>query len=135
MEAQKTESEPAGMPTNAEMDILQILWDYGPSTVRFVNDTLNTQRKAVQYTSTLKQMQIMHKNGMLQRDESSMKHIYTAVLEEAVTKGMLSENFVDTHYEGSVSKLLQYFLGRKKTSQSELEAIRHLLNQSEKNNL
>jgi predicted transcriptional regulator len=77
----------------------------------------------------------MHQNGMLQRDESNMKHIYTAVLEEATTKGILSENFVDSHYEGSISKLLQYLFGRKKASPSELEAIKQLLNDTvEKNN-
>lgn len=127
MKTQKPQSEQSGAPTKAEMDILQVLWDYGPSTVRFVNDTLNAQKKAVQYTSTLKQMQLMAEKGMLLRDESQMKHVYTAALEEASTKGHLLENFVDTHYQGSVSKLLQYFLGNKKASKTELDEIRKLL--------
>lgn len=131
MKTQKPESEQSGAPTKAEMDILQVLWDHGPSTVRFVNDTLNAQKKAVQYTSTLKQMQLMAEKGMLLRDESQMKHVYTAALEEASTKGNLLENFVDTHYHGSVSKLLQYFLGNKKASKSELDEIRKLLKDEE----
>jgi BlaI family penicillinase repressor len=62
-------------PTRAELEILQVLWEFGPSTVRFVNDKLNEQRE-VNYTSTLKQMQIMADKGILKRDESQMKHIY-----------------------------------------------------------
>lgn len=132
MKTNKPESAQTGVPTRAEMDILQVLWDHGPSTVRFVNDTLNAQKKAVQYTSTLKQMQVMtEQKGMLLRDESSMKHVYTAALDETSTKGNLLENFVDTHYKGSVSKLLQYFLGNKKASKTELDEIRKLLKDEE----
>ncbi len=131
MKTNKPESAQTAVPTRAEMDILQVLWDHGPSTVRFVNDTLNAQKKTVQYTSTLKQMQVMTERGMLLRDESSMKHVYTAVLEESSTKGNLLENFVDTHYQGSVSKLLQYFLGNKKASKAELDEIRKLLKDDE----
>lgn len=131
MKTNKPESAQTGGPTRAEMDILQVLWDHGPSTVRFVNDTLNAQKKAVQYTSTLKQMQLMTERGMLLRDESSMKHVYTAALEESTTKGNLLENFVDTHYKGSVSKLLQYFLGNKKATKAELDEIRKLLKEEE----
>ncbi len=133
MKTNKPESAQTGVPTRAEMDILQVLWDHGPSTVRFVNDTLNAQKKAVQYTSTLKQMQVMtEQKGMLLRDESNMKHVYTAALEESSTKGNLLENFVDTHYKGSAVSLLQQLLGRKKTSQRELDEIRSFLNQQDK---
>lgn len=130
MKTQKPGSEQSGAPTKAEMDILQVLWDHGPSTVRFVNDTLNAQKKAVQYTSTLKQMQVMDKEkGMLLRDESQMKHVYTAALEESSTKNLLLDNFVETHYKGSATRLFQQLLGSKKTSQKELDEIRAFLNQ------
>ena len=69
-------------PTKAELEILLVLWQHGPSTVRFVNDTLNEQKRAVQYTSTLKQMQVMVEKGLLNRDESNMKHVYRPVEEE-----------------------------------------------------
>lgn len=132
MKTNKPESEQTGVPTRAEMDILQVLWDHGPSTVRFVNDTLNTQKKAVQYTSTLKQMQLMaDKKRMLLRDESNMKHVYTAALEESATKNLLLDNFVDAHYKGSAVNLLQQLLGSKKTSQGELDEIRSFLNQQQ----
>ena len=59
-------------PTKAELEILQVLWKYGPSNVRFVNNKLNESTRTVQYTSTLKLMQIMHAKGMLKRDDTSM---------------------------------------------------------------
>jgi BlaI family penicillinase repressor len=114
-------------PTKAELDILQVLWEHGPSTVRTVNDLLNGQKKAVQYTSTLKQMQLMVEKGLLHRDESSMKHVYSPAVEEHKTKGDLLDRFVDSMYKGSVSSLMLQLLGNKKTSKEELDAIRDLL--------
>ncbi|NUO00231.1 MAG: BlaI/MecI/CopY family transcriptional regulator [Saprospiraceae bacterium] len=116
-------------PTKAELDILQILWEDGPSTVRAVNEKLNAQKKAVQYTSTLKQMQLMVEKGMLLRDESSMKHVYSAAIGEQPTKSALLDRFVDTMYKGSPSSLMMQLLGNKKTSKTELDAIRNLLDQ------
>ena len=116
-------------PTRAELDILQVLWEDGPSTVRAVNEKLNAQKKAVQYTSTLKQMQLMVEKGMLLRDESSMKHVYSAAIDEQPTKSALLDRFVDTMYKGSPSSLMMQLLGNKKTSKTELDAIRNLLDQ------
>ncbi len=114
-------------PTKSELEILQVLWKHGPSTVRFVNDTLNEMKRAVQYTSTLKLMQIMAEKQMLTRDESSMKHIYHAAVEEQKTKSALLEKFVDAMYDGSASNLMLQLLGNKKTSKKELQAIKDIL--------
>jgi len=114
-------------PTKAELDILQVLWEDGPSTVRAVNEKLNAQKKAVQYTSTLKQMQLMVEKSMLLRDDSSMKHVYSAAIDEQPTKSALLDRFVDTMYKGSPSSLMMQLLGNKKTSKTELDAIRNLL--------
>jgi BlaI family penicillinase repressor len=119
-------------PTKAELEILQVLWKHGPSTVRTVNDILNEQKRAVQYTSTLKQMQIMAEKGMLDRDESQMKHIYRPAEEEQKTKGYLLERFVDSMYNGSASSMLLQLLGNKKASRKELQAIKDLVNQLDK---
>jgi predicted transcriptional regulator len=100
--------------------------------VRFVNDCLNEQKRAVQYTSTLKLMQIMVEKGILKRDESSMKHVYSPALEEQKTKGFLLDRFVDSMYNGSASSLLMQLLGNKKTSKKELQAIRDMLNKLDK---
>jgi BlaI family transcriptional regulator, penicillinase repressor len=114
-------------PTRSELEILQVLWQHGPSTVRFVNDQLNAQKREVQYTSTLKLMQIMAEKGILKRDAGQMKHIYSAAEEEGKTKGVLLEKFVNTMYNGSASSLLMQLLGNKKTSKKELDAIRELI--------
>src|SRR5580693_7798682 len=98
MKPEKKDSNKKTEPTKSEIEILQVLWQYGPSTVRFVNDQLNEQKRAVQYTSTLKLMQIMAEKGILTRDESSMKHIYIPAAEEQRTKGYLLERFVDAIY-------------------------------------
>ncbi|HZE85736.1 MAG TPA: BlaI/MecI/CopY family transcriptional regulator [Puia sp.] len=114
-------------PTKSELEILQVLWKYGPSTVRFVNDTLNEQKRAVQYTSTLKLMQIMVEKKILARDESNMKHVYSAAVEEQKFKGFLLDRFVDSMYNGSAASLMVQLLGNKKASKEELDQIRKLL--------
>jgi len=121
-------------PTRSELEILQVLWQHGPSTVRFVNDQLNEQKREVQYTSTLKLMQIMVEKGLLRRDESQMKHIYSAAAEENKTKGFLLERFINSLYNGSASQLMMQLIGNKKTSNKELEAIKELLNKTGKTN-
>ena len=119
-------------PTRSELEILQVLWKQGPSTVRQVNDVLNEQKRAVQYTSTLKLMQIMVDKKILERDERAMKHIYSAAVEERSFKGFLLERFVDSMYDGSASSLMMQLLGNKKTSKEELEQIRKLLDNLDK---
>ena len=114
-------------PTKAELEILQVLWEFGPSTVRLVNDELNKQ-KDVNYTSTLKQMQIMTEKGILKRDESQMKHIYIPVEAETKTKDQILDRFVNTLYKGSASQLMMQLLGNEKTSKADIDAIKKMLN-------
>jgi len=115
-------------PTRAQLEILQVLWRHGPSTVRFVNDQLNQQRETLSYTSTLKLMQIMHEKGMLQRDASSMTHVYSTTLEEQKTKGVVLKKFVDAMYNGSVKSMMLELLGNEKTSNKDWDTIKDLLN-------
>ncbi|HEY4327165.1 MAG TPA: BlaI/MecI/CopY family transcriptional regulator [Mucilaginibacter sp.] len=117
-------------PTKSELEILQVLWEKGPSTVREVNSELLKQ-KDVNYTTTLKLMQIMADKGILQRDESQMKHIYSVTEEEQKTKDHLLDKFVEQMYKGSASKLVMQLLGNKKTSQKELQEIKDLLKKME----
>jgi len=119
-------------PTRSELEILQVLWQHGPSTVRFVNDELNEQKREVQYTSTLKLMQIMAEKGLLKRNESQMKHVYSAAEEEGKTKEVLLERFVNTMYNGSASSLLLQLLGNKKTSKKEIDAIKDMIKKLDK---
>ena len=119
-------------PTKSELEILEVLWENGPSTVRFVNDYLNAMKRVVQYTSTLKIMQLMAEKEMLTRDQSQMKHIYAPAIEEDKTKEHLLEKFVDTMYKGSSSNLMMQLLGNKNTSQEEIAEIRAMLDQFDK---
>lgn len=120
------------LPTKTEMDVLQILWENGPSTVRFVHDKLNEQKAAVIYTSTLKLMQVMKEKGMLDRDETNMKHIYSPLLQEDKVKGNLLGRFVDSMFNGSASNLMVALLGNDKTSAEELKKMKELLQKMDK---
>jgi predicted transcriptional regulator len=133
MKSKKNEPDKSKEPTKSELEILQVLWQHGPSTVRFVNDQLNEMKREVQYTSTLKLMQIMVEKGLLVRDESQMKHVYSAAAEESKTKSYLLDRFVDSMYNGSASQLMMQLLGNKKTSKKELEQIRELIKNMDKN--
>jgi BlaI family transcriptional regulator, penicillinase repressor len=121
------ETQPAD-PTRAQLEILQVLWNHGPSTVRFVNDRLSQQKEAVSYTSTLKLMQIMHEKGMLLRDESAMTHIYSSILNEQRTKKAVLNKLVDSMYNGSVKGLMLELLGHDNTTSKDWEEIKQLLN-------
>jgi BlaI family penicillinase repressor len=114
-------------PTKSELEILQVLWEFGPSTARFVNDHLNQHTRQVIYMSTLKLMQIMVEKGFLKKDESQMKHIYWAAHEESKTKSLLLDRVVDTIFNGSASNLMMQLLGNKKMSDEEMEAFRELI--------
>lgn len=119
-------------PTRTELAILQVLWQHGPSTVRFVHDTLNETQESVQYTSTLKLMQVMTEKGMLTRDETNMKHVYSAAMEERMTKGSLLNKFIDSMYHGSVGNMMVALLGNEKTSAEDLQKIKDLLDKMDK---
>ena len=114
-------------PSKGELDALKVLWQYGPSTVRFVHEQLTKGSKDVRYTSTLKMMQLMTEKGMVKRDETKMTHIYRPVLEEKQTMGSIAERFVQSMYNGSVSSLLVAFMDNKKSSVKELNEMKALL--------
>ena len=126
---QKTEDI---VPTKGELEVLKILWKHGPSTVRFVHDTLSGNVKNVGYTSTLKTMQVMTERGMLKRDETHMTHVYYSLLEEDKTMGSILERFVDSVYNGSISNLLVAFMNNNRSSWEELQKVKELLKKLEK---
>jgi predicted transcriptional regulator len=121
------EKNSSSEPTKSELEILQILWQNGPSTARFVNDYLNKEKRKVIYMSTLKLMQIMVEKGLLKKDESQMKHIYWAAVEEGKTKGIMLDKVVDTLFNGSASSLMMQLLGDKKMTPEELEEFKELI--------
>ena len=113
-------------PTDAELEILHVLWANGPSTVRQVHDRLSKTRD-LGYTTALKLMQIMHEKGLLSREAESKSHLYTAAVSEEATQRGLVDRFIDTAFRGSASKLVMQVLGQHKTSPEELAEIRRLL--------
>jgi predicted transcriptional regulator len=128
----KEQNPGKGEPTRSEWEILNVLWQHGPSTVRFVNEVLNAEQRPVQYTSTLKLMQIMVEKGLLRRDKSQMKHVYRPAVEEDKTKGQLLDRMLDSLFDGSVSRLVLQLLGDKKPSPKELQAIRDLIDRMDR---
>jgi BlaI family penicillinase repressor len=118
-------------PTDGELDVLRFLWDNGPSTVKQVHETINTT-KSVRYTTTLKVMQVMLERGLLVRDDSKYRHIYTPALPEEKTQGQLLANFLDKAFSGSAEKLVMQLLSAKKLSAKERATIKHMFNENER---
>ena len=117
-------------PTDSELEILQVIWLNGPSSVRSINDELN-RKKQVGYTTTLKLMQIMTDKGLLKRTELGRKHIYSAVLDEKETKDLLLDRFVRTAFGGSAMDLVMQALGNHKTTPEEIEALKAMIEKME----
>ncbi len=113
-------------PTDAELNILRVLWSRGPSTVREIADDLNRDRE-VGYTTVLKFMQIMTEKGLLLRDESNRTHIYRPKFSEERTLQQLMKDLLDRAFGGSAQKLVMQALSAKKTSRKELDEIQKLL--------
>lgn len=118
-------------PTESELEILSVLWEKGPCTVREIHDILS-QTKDAGYTTTLKLMQIMHEKALVQRDTSSKTHVYTAAVSQQKTQQQLLDKMIDTVFGGSASQLVMQALGHHQSSGEELEKIREYLSSMEK---
>lgn len=117
-------------PSEGELEILRILWHASPATVRQVNERLNEQRP-VGYTTTLKQMQIMHEKGLLSREKEGKTHLYRPLISENETRSRLIDKLLDSAFGGSTAELVMQALGHHRTSREELDEIRQLLDQLE----
>jgi len=117
-------------PTEAELEILQVIWEHGPSTVRFVNELLG-KRKNIGYTTTLKIMQIMADKKLLSRDTRVKTHIYISAVSQQKTQQQLIDKLMATAFGGSAMKLVMQALDNKKSTVSELNEIRAFLDQLE----
>ncbi len=117
-------------PTEKELEILQVLWQQGPATVREINTVLNAT-KNIGYTTTLKVMQIMYDKGFLSRQKSGKTHVYKATITKEGTQQQLLDKLLDTAFGGSAMKLVMQALGNRKSSQKELDEIRDYLDRLE----
>lgn len=118
-------------PTEAELAILRVLWERGPSTVREVTEHLQDER-GTGYTTALKLMQIMTEKGLVKRDESERSHVYEAVVSAEITQRQLVGDLLERVFGGSAQKLVMQALSAKRTSKAELAEIRQLLDEFEK---
>lgn len=119
-------------PTASEMEILQILWEEGDSTVREVHDILS-RKKAAGYTTTLKLMQIMHDKGLLHRNDEARSHVYTAAVKKESMQKQAVSKIINGMFKGSPAKLIMHALGNHKATKEEIAEIKEYLYEMENN--
>ena len=119
-------------PTASELEILRVLWSRGPSTVREVHDALS-EKKAMGYTSVLKFLQIMTAKGTVRRNESQRAHVYESCLPAEQTKRQIAGDMLQRVFEGSASQLMLHALAGRKASPEEIEELRRMLDEYERN--
>ena len=124
---------PSSRPTDAELDILRVLWARGPSTVRQVHDVLSANRDFV-YTTTLKLLQLMTEKGVAMREEEGRVHLYRAAVAQEETQRHLIRDLLDRAFGGSPTQLVVQALAAKPASAEELQEIRRLLAEHEEKN-
>src|SRR5215475_8426011 len=118
-------------PTEAELEILTVLWSIGPATVRDVHREVGKRRPA-QYSTVLKFMQIMAEKGLVRRDETERAHIYRAARPREWTQRQLAGDLLERAFDGSARSLLLGALSARKASKSDLDELRRLLDEYEK---
>ncbi|MGA3328859.1 MAG: BlaI/MecI/CopY family transcriptional regulator [Terriglobia bacterium] len=118
-------------PTNAELEILTVLWSVGPATVRDVYSVISRRRPA-QYSTVLKFMQIMAEKGLVRRDEKERAHIYEAARPREWTQQQLAGDLMERAFSGSAKALLVGALSARKTTKAELAELRKLLDEYRK---
>lgn len=116
-------------PTDAELAILRVLWQRGPSTVREVLEALSP--RDVGYTTVLKLLQIMAGKRLVARDDRERAHVYEAAVAQAETEGRLVADLLDRAFGGSAERLMMRALSRRKSSPAELARLRELLDELE----
>jgi len=118
-------------PTDAELEILTVLWSRGPATVRDVHSAI-ARRRPAQYTTVLKLMQIMTEKGLVKRDEKQRAHVYAAARPRQWTQRQLAGDLLERAFAGSASSLLVGALAARKASAAELAELRKLLEKYER---
>ena len=115
-------------PTNSELEILGVLWQRGPSSVKEVHKELNARRRTG-YTTVLKLMQIMVEKGLVNRDTDARAHVYEASIAQSDTQRDLVDDLASRAFGGSAYRLALHALGSKRTTPQEMSEIRRLLDQ------
>ena len=118
--------------TDREADVMRILWERGPSTVREVHEALQAE-KALGYTTVLKLMQIMTAKGLVRRNEDQRAHVYEAQQPAEKTKRQLAADMLERVFDGSARELMLHALAAQRSSRQEIEELRSLLDEHERN--
>jgi predicted transcriptional regulator len=118
-------------PTHAELEVLRVLWERGPSTVREVHDAVS-RSKPIGYTTVLKQMQVMHAKGLLTRSERFRSHVYEPKQPRARMQQQLAGRLLQQAFGGSARNLLQSAMAGRRLDDRELQEIRTLIDQYER---
>jgi predicted transcriptional regulator len=113
-------------PTEAELGLLRVLWQRGPSTVREIHDGLESPR-AIGYTTVLKLLQIITEKGLVVRDESRRTHVYRSRLSEERTQRQLVRDLLDRAFGGSPTKLVMQALAARRATPEEMAEIQRLI--------
>jgi BlaI family transcriptional regulator, penicillinase repressor len=129
--ARKPRSTPHNRPSDSEMDILNILWNQGPLTVRQVHDEVE-KTKPSRYTSTLKIMQILMEKSLLERDTVDGAHVYRPRIQREHAQRDMAEHLMNRAFGGSVYQLVVGALSVKRTSDEELNELSKLIQQQRK---
>ena len=118
-------------PTDAELEILTVLWSRGAATVRDVHEVIAARRPA-QYTTVLKTLQIMAEKGLVIRNEKQRAHVYSPAKPREWTQRQLAGDRLQRGFEGSARTLLMGALSARKATKKELAELRSLLDDYEK---
>ena len=118
-------------PTDAELELLTVLWSRGPVTVRDVHETI-ASRRPTQYTTVLKQMQVMAEKGLVLRNEDQRAHVYQAARPREWTQRQLAGDILQRAFNGSAKSLMVGALSSRKASKAELAELRALLDEYER---
>ena len=117
-------------PSEGELEILQVLWDLNSATVKEIHEEI-ARKKAIGYTTTLKQIQRMFDKGLVSRKKDGKSHIYSSNINQHETQNNLFNKLLNTAFKGSAMKLVMHALGRSQASPEEIKQLRELLDKME----
>lgn len=119
-------TQPIPKPTESELELLRVLWEKEPATVREICDELNRER-AYGYTTVLKLLQIMHAKGLVMREESNRAHLYRSAISQDAMQSKILRDLSARLFSGSAAQLALHALGMEPATSDELDEIRALI--------
>ena len=121
-------------PTDVELQILDVFWERGPSTVRQAHNTIiaSPERKGTSYSTTLKMIQVLHGKGFLTRDASIRPQVYQTTVTREATQRRVVEDMAQRLFGGALTDLVQCAISSRSVSEEELKEMQRLIRQAKK---